>query len=310
MRALLAVLLVAACAEQDPTPIPSGPDATPDPSGPDAEPLRADGPTRDSGPTYACAPDPIPGHQEITCDGGVEYDVEASADCAAGGCGLILDIHGFIMSGDELDAHTRMRALASPLGYVVVQPTAPGFPASWAGGGYDEDVWTFVEATAHRFDIDRDRIHVMGFSQGGEMTLRLLCAHAEDIASVAPAAGSACFDGGAPAVEVPILYMHGTADLLINYDLVAEPLRDAVVETWSLGDPQVMAQSVDYTAERWENAGGTVFELWTHDFEAEAIFLGGHCLPGPVSDETYRCRDDGQFDHSLEALRFFTEHPR
>jgi len=314
MRAWPIVVLVAACSGEPALEPEVGADAgaAADPdaaasAGPDAglEPQ----PDAGSFP-FACAPEAGPGHQDIGCDDGVVYDVHVSAECAAGGCGLIVDIHGFTMSGDELDHHTRMRALASPLGYIVVQPTAPGLPSSWAGGSHDDAVWEFVRATAARFDVDPDRVHVMGFSQGGAMTLRLLCDHADEIASVAPAAGSACFDGGAPAAKRPILYTHGTADVLVNYDLTAPPLRDAVVETWALTDHQIMAQTDGYTAERWADASGTVFELWSHDFETEAFYLVGHCLPGPITSDTYRCRDEGQFDHSLEVLRFFGEHPR
>ncbi len=316
MRAWLFAVLLVACTgqpESDPGVDPdAGAETDPDAAvapGPDA----ATAPEADAAPfPFACAPEPTSGHQEVACDDGLVYDVEVSADCAAGdgSCGLILDLHGFTMTADELDRHTRMRALAPALGYIVVQPTAPGVPSSWAGGGHDDAVWEFVRATAARFDVDADRVHVMGFSQGGEMTLRLLCDHSGEIASVAPAAGSACFDGGAPEVERSILYTHGTADFLINYEATAEPLRDAVVEAWTLTDHQVTAQVDGYTAERWANGGGTVFELWSHDFETEAFYLVGHCLPGPISTDTYRCRDEGQFDHSLEVLRFFGEHPR
>src|SRR5277367_4515739 len=76
-----------------------------------------DGPPID----YACAPTATPGHQLIDCPQGVTMDVEISAACAEGGCGIIFDVPGFTMSADVEDTHTRMRLLAPPLGYVVVQ---------------------------------------------------------------------------------------------------------------------------------------------------------------------------------------------
>jgi poly(3-hydroxybutyrate) depolymerase len=313
--AVVAAVVVAGCSDSGPASGPDGgdtpgaaadPDAATSPS-PDAAAARAD-----ARPIPDCAPSAAPGHQEITCDDGVHYDVELPAPCAAGGCGVIVDIHGFTMTGDEMDVHTRMRALAPTLGYVVIQPTATGIPTSWAGGGHDDAVWSFVEATLDVVDADRDRVHVTGFSQGGEMTLRLLCAHAEDIASVAPtaAAAIACFEGGAPPVERPILYTHGTRDVLIDYDLVAIPLRDGILEAWPFGEVETMAATDGYTAERWVTASGTPFELWTHDFATEPFWLVGHCLPGPVTTDTYRCRDDGQFDQADEVLRFFVDNPR
>src|SRR5262245_57019069 len=39
---------------------------------------------------WACAPEAVAGHQELDCPEGVHMDVEASAACASGGCGVIV----------------------------------------------------------------------------------------------------------------------------------------------------------------------------------------------------------------------------
>jgi dienelactone hydrolase len=262
----------------------------------------------DSSVAWACAPEPAAGHQEIDCPEGVHMDVEASAACAAGGCGVILDVHGATMSGDLMDQHTRMRTLAPPLGYVVVQPSAPGVPSSWGTGEHDDVVYDFLLATIERFAIDPHRIHMTGFSQGGMMTYRTLCAHAETFASVAPMAGGGCFAGTEPAVEVPILHVHGHEDLIVSWDLVAVPQRDAILEAWPFGPPILVSSGSGYTATRWVTSSGTVFELWEHDYDA-GILVGGHCFPGPDDGAFYRC-DGGEFDTTTEVLRFFGEHPK
>ena len=74
-----------------------------------------DAPADSPAQTFACAPTPTAGHQEIDCPEGVHMDVEVSPACAEGGCGIIFDVHGFTMTGDQLDEHTRMRLLAPPL---------------------------------------------------------------------------------------------------------------------------------------------------------------------------------------------------
>src|SRR6185503_12092848 len=75
---------------------------------------------------YDCAPTATAGHQTISCPMGVTMDVEISEACAAGGCGMIWDVPGYTMTADVQDTHTRMRTLAPPLGYIVVQPTTTG----------------------------------------------------------------------------------------------------------------------------------------------------------------------------------------
>lgn len=298
-----------------------GPALDADPSAPDAE-IAAGADASPGAPdagipvVYDCAPAAQAGHQEIDCPDGVHVDVEASAACVAGGCGLILDIHGLTSTGDEENAHTRLRDLAPPAGYIVLQPTSPGQLHEWSSGDWDDSVWDFVRAARDVFDVDPDRVHVTGFSQGGMMTLRLLCAHSDEIASVAPSAGGGCFvGGGAPEVPRPVLYTHGTTDAIVSFSVGTQE-RDGAISAYGLsGAGEVFDSGPGYEARRWTSASGEVLlEFWQHDWEAPPAFgiypIDGHCLPGPVEELPYRCRDDGQYDQSVEILRFFAEHPR
>jgi hypothetical protein len=283
--------------------------------------------------TTGCAPVAQAGHQEVSCADGTKFDVESSAACAAGGCGLILDIHGYTMSGDEEDLHTRLRATAPARGFVVVQPTAPGTPASWGIGSHPNDatVWGFTEATVSRFNINQKKIHVMGFSQGSMMTLRLLCAHSDRIASVAPYSGASCFvtedltavpTGNKPAEAVPILYSHGTQDKVLSFTSIGVPLRDEIIKAWSLGAPTTLKAETKLRASLRTGAGRAVLEFWDNDYitsDADKTFVGGHCMPGPVSPgdgslfggaARFRCLEPGEYDFGMEALRFFEAHPR
>jgi polyhydroxybutyrate depolymerase len=78
------------------------------------------------------------------------------------------------------------------------------------------------------FHLDERRVHMTGFSQGGYMTWRFICQHADLLASAAPAAtgGMAnislevdcAFTGSdKPTRALDILYMHGTADALMAF---------------------------------------------------------------------------------------------
>jgi len=272
---------------------------------------RGDAPAGDAGNAdapaqqFACAPAAIAGHQEIDCPEGVHMDVEVSAACASGGCGIIFDVHGFTMSADELDTHTRMRQLAPPLGYVVVQPTATGL---WGSGDHDDVIWDFAAATAAVLHTDANRLHFMGFSQGAILTFHMLCAHADAIASIAPDSGNGCFAGANPSVERPILYVQGTADNIQPWSVFGPPVRDGILGAWPFGAASSIGAGASYAATRWTTSSGTVFEFWQHDYRAGAL-LGGHCLPVPNGSGTYRCAN-AEFDYSNEALRFFQAHPR
>lgn len=300
VRAASLLLVVAACADE---PAATAPDA--------AAPLPrdADAAAPPDARHHACAPARAAGHQTFACPDGVRADVEASAACVDGGCGLILDVHGYTMSADVQDEHTRMRALAPARGYVVVQPSAPGAPSSWGLGERDGVVWDLVLATIDAFAIDPDRVHVTGFSQGGMMSFRLACAHADRIASIAPVAGGGCFAGAAPSRELPILYLHGHLDTIVPWATVAVPQRAAILAAWDFGEAEPIAAGARHAATRWTTASGTVFEMWEHDYATGDLVLAGHCLTGPDDDRRFRC-DGTDFDQTALILDFFDDHPR
>lgn len=256
---------------------------------------------------YACAPTATAGHQEIDCPEGVHMDVEVSPQCATGGCGIIFDVHGFTMTADQLDTHTRMRLLAPPLGYVVVQPTASGL---WGSGDHDDVLWDFAVATADVLQTDPNRLHFMGFSQGAILTFHMLCAHADAIASIAPDSGNGCFGSGTPpSTERPILYVQGTGDNIQPWSLFGPPVRDAILAAWPYGNSTPISAGAHYQASKWTTSSGTVFEFWQHDYVTGDFLLGGHCLPVPNGTGPYRCQTP-EFDYSQEVLRFFMAHPR
>jgi polyhydroxybutyrate depolymerase len=286
-----------------------------------------------------CFPDPGAGHRVYACNG-IDFDVEVPAACVGGGCGIILDVHGLTMSAAMEDANTELRSRGAAAGFVVVQPSATPAPpqASWDSSD-DPEVHDFLTRAIAVYAIDPDRVHMTGFSQGGFMTWRFLCAHAELFASVAPAAASsdcpvvgdpagapACSFSGAevPSRKVPILYMHGRADNNYIPFACAQPQVDAIANAWGLAADGVIASSPTYTRSRWSDPAGTVVELLAHDYSSSAQVpfvsasaLHGHCYPGstdpgdqPGQLFSFRCEQPASFVWGTEVVQFFVAHPR
>jgi polyhydroxybutyrate depolymerase len=280
--------------------------------------------TGSGGAGPGCLTDLTAGHHEVACDGGITYDVEIPEECAQNVCGLIVDMHGYTMTGDSEDENTGMRALGQQHGYVVVQPTAPKdnlqFP-SWNQVTHAPLVYQFMADLAAALPIDPKRVHAMGFSQGGGMTYRLLCQHADFFASGAPIGGlEGCeFSGqNTPSEEVDILQVHGRTDAVVSFPNVAIPQRDAALAAWPFGAPTLLEDDGAHKATRWTTQGGTVYELWEHDYEtsAQAVFitLKGHCVPGgndfDGSPAGYSCEDMSTFVFGQLAMQFFQAHPK
>jgi len=308
---------------------PSDGAAQPDAAAPDAAPPPDAAPLVDLGPPghdLKPAPHPVgcitsvsPGAHVFTCDG-LAFDVSVPPQCATTACGLVVDVHGASMSAQMEDANTALRALGISYGYVVVQPNAKPAPplSSWSEAD-DAKVVAVMKLALEAFALDPKRVHVTGFSQGGMMTFRLVCKHADLIASAAPAAGSACFrNGQLPSREVPLLYLHGTRDALVPFQLDAVPQRDAIVAAWKLGPEQVVSTDGSHRWTRRTSPTGTPFEFVQHDWSAQAQLIRGHCFPGskdllggaPGQVFGFACLPPNAVTWGEAVMKFFVANPR
>lgn len=301
----------------DDTDTPQAPDGTTDADGPrDADVAEDPHADPDAGPApTGCVTEIRSGHSQFTCGAQIQFDIEVPAQCLDAPCGVVVDVHGLSMDADQQDRNTQTRALGAEFDYIVVQPSAPN--RAWSGGQHDEAVWAFLLDVVTAYVADRDRLHFMGFSQGGDFTLRMLCAHADELASVSPAATNGLDCQELPAAQIPILQLHGTEDVLYRYDL-AERLRDRMVEHWVYSAAEQIVDEPGYRAWRRRTTTGTEYLFYAHDFRAESFLLGGHCFPGSPDAEValpnqlfpYACVGDGQFDYGRLAVEFFRSHPR
>jgi len=285
-------------------------------------------PTGDTGVTPTpddCITDVAAGHHTFECDG-ITYEVEVPDACLQAPCGLVFDVHGYTMSAQMQDANTNMRALGQAYGYIIVQPSANPAPpaASWTPATDDDLVFAFMQRVATAWDVDSDRWHFTGFSQGGYMSWRFICDHANVLASVAPAA--ACGDGFAfpdcrfaddevPSEPLDIMFMHGTDDGLVNY-ACAEPRVQAVVDHFGLGEAETVDEGDGF---RWTRHTGddAVMEFISHDYAAANLLIRGHCYPGSTDPGdaqgqlfSFACEGDNGFVWGDIAMQFFVDHPK
>lgn len=298
----------------------SAPDATPGDSGVVSE---------------DCITDPSPGQHVFQC-GGHDFNVSVPAACARG-CGLITDVHGLTMSGRMMENNTGLAALGEQYGYVVIQPNANPRPPLSAWLEADDDVvYDFIQRAERVYQSDPLRIHFTGFSQGGFMSWRFICKHADHFASIAPAAaGTPCpllgpdmpgcdFSGGsAPAAELDVLYMHGTQEENYIPYTCAQSQIAGLLSYWGMSFSATVSMDAMHVRRRYTNARGTVFEHLAHDYysDAEVVLisatrLGGHCFPGstdpgnePGQLFSFKCEQPSAFTWGVEVMRFFMDHP-
>ena len=169
-----------------------------------------------SAPASADAPDP-PGTLTF---GGLQrnYVLHVPPGPPAG---LVINLHGAGMSGQDQAAVTGYDAVGDRYGFVVAYPN--GIDASWADGrgasvpdrqGVDDVGFlaTLIERLARDFAIPPGRVFVTGMSAGAFMANRLVCERADLVSALAPVAGTLGAGlGCAPSKPVSVMAVHGTA---------------------------------------------------------------------------------------------------
>lgn len=217
------------------------------------------------------------------------------------GAPLVLQLHGGGGNGVGLDRLTRFHRLADREGFVVVSPSGlgrrwnDGRAGTGPGGAVDDTGFLvdLVDLAARWLPIDRHRVYVAGISNGAMMAARLAHEAPERFAAFGQVAGTAPEDAPAwwrPALPVPVIQIHGTADPIVPYAGGAVRLRRPAaargrvlgVDAWAslvtthnrAGLPQVFRIEPDVTVRRWP--GGTP----QGDVEFYRVDGGGHTWPG------------------------------
>jgi polyhydroxybutyrate depolymerase len=237
---------------------------------------------------------------------------------------LVIVLHGRGGSGPSVMQHAEFSAHADRMEYLLVAPDATGSPRAWetgfvTGTGIDDVgfIGALIDTAIARYPVDRARIYVAGYSNGGALTHRV----ASDLSSrVAAAAVVAGIIGGRlangsivriepPRAPVPMLIVHGDADDVVPYDTTSLPshrgrplpARDAALFWARANECGTLTPRRDSLA-----AGRVLRETWDARCRAPVVFLtlrgGDHGWP--------RTDHGSAIDATNEIWEFFAQYSR
>jgi polyhydroxybutyrate depolymerase len=223
---------------------------------------------------------------------------------------VLMGLHGYSFSGDTIELYFGFSQLAEQNGFIYLYPdgsldsvglrfwNATDACCDFDNAGYDDVGYltTLLDMIDAEYNVDPNRVHLVGHSNGGFMAYRLACEYPERFASIASLAGATFsnpLDCNATA-PVHVLQIHGTLDVVISYygGTLDAPYPSAMntCTQWAASNncfgTAVPGSNINLdgllfgnetTVERWENGcdpNGSV-ELWS-------ILLGSH-LPTPSS---------------------------
>ena len=126
---------------------------------------------------------------------------------------LVLVLHGLNGDGSGMRSSTQFDKVADRERFVVAYPNAVS--GSWDYAGAKNDyafLKAIIDTAVFRHGVDRERVYVTGFSQGGGEAVYAAFSYPDVFAAVAPVSS---VGSGAPTPRrpVPILLTFGTKDL-------------------------------------------------------------------------------------------------
>lgn len=134
---------------------------------------------------------------------------------------LVLDLHGSGGNATERAKNSGFEVLAAREGFAVATLQAEdsrwNVPASGARADDVQYASDVIDHVAARSCIDATRVYATGFSGGGRMSSLLGCRLNDRIAAIGPVGGLRWF-GPCPGRAVPVITLHGTADLTSPYE--------------------------------------------------------------------------------------------
>ncbi len=145
---------------------------------------------------------------------------------------LVVQLHGYGSSAVFNELYMRMTAQSDARGFLLALPngTLDVFGARYWNatnacceyfGELDDSAYlrNLVEVVAATYSVDARRVYFVGHSNGGFMSHRMACDHADLVTAIVSVAGANWEDIGEcqPSEPVHTLQIHGTADDVIFY---------------------------------------------------------------------------------------------
>ncbi|MEO7424103.1 MAG: PHB depolymerase family esterase [Fibrobacteria bacterium] len=172
---------------------------------------------------------------------------------------LVFFIHGANGSGAGLQSETKANTTADREKFIAAFPSATsnGATGTWddmMGTGNFPFFLAVIDTLAARYQIDRNRIYMTGFSQGGFISFQAGCMFSDVFAAIAPVSGHVSTTTCAIKRPVPVFMTfgasEGAASFLKDLDLWLKldkcPSTSTIVRPYPASNPNSKAVRVGY----------------------------------------------------------------
>jgi polyhydroxybutyrate depolymerase len=145
---------------------------------------------------------------------------------------LLIVLHGYTASGTLTEAYLAIGPVAASNGMLYASPDGTVDPdgnrfwnatnacCDFHGSRVNDSAYVagLVAEIGDRLSVDASRVYLVGHSNGGFMSYRMACDHADLVAAMVSLAGSTPTDAECdPGEPVAVLQIHGTADDTVSF---------------------------------------------------------------------------------------------
>ncbi|MFJ3054685.1 alpha/beta hydrolase family esterase [Herbaspirillum sp. NPDC087042] len=249
---------------------------------------------------------------------------------------LIIALHASGSSGSILARATGLTEIAEAAGYMIAYPNGTGLAIdarTWNSGGccgyaqmHQVDDVAFLRALIDKLVseglADRERVYLVGVSNGGMMAYRMAVEAPQLFKAVAVVSGVLDVPADTVKAAMPVLHIHGSDDPFIPFmggigkQEVSQLPRISVaktIEAWVKADGADPKPAINDIA---DTAGdGTTIRQYTYHSpsDAQAVVLyevkgGGHAWPGGAAPIINGGKTSQNLDASRTIVSFFNAH--
>lgn len=240
---------------------------------------------------------------------------------------LVISLHGAALWGAAQREISGWNAVADREGFLVAYPSGAGraAPRVWRSVSRDDSVIgrdarfvaDLIDSIGGRYNLDRSRVYVNGFSNGGGMTFALSCVIRHRIAAVGMVGAAQTLPWGwcRDSTPVPAIVFHGTADPAVPYEggmSWVGPRAFPSVSSWVVRWAERNRCAASFTESRV--AVDVVRRTYARCADSASVVLytiegGGHVWPGGADLPGWLTgRPITSIDASSVMWEFFSRH--
>jgi len=251
---------------------------------------------------------------------------------------LVFNMHGLTGTSALQETAEDFRKIADTANFIVVHPQGlnqsplnqPGWDVLGTVAAWDSDkvfIINLLEKLASQYSIDRNRVYLTGYSEGGFMSYDFACFVSARFAAIASVCGSLTpshFTACTPTQPTPVMEIHGTNDQVIVYAgngvLTTSTNVDTMINYWVKynhchSSPDSVVKLADITDSATIDKSTVVHYVYKGGTNGATVELykvlnGGHQIPSlppvPTGYGTGNTNED--FTAAKEIWRFFRKY--